>query len=694
MRFRLFLCFVVLLPQLSLLAQNSDFPTLEALAKVELPAFDYVDVVDRMSPMDVRHVPPASPPAYSVGDRETFRLSYQNGGSLRPTEMELRRMTQRVLIWVESTVDYPIWRANALAQSLERNVLNPMQELFDFAEPPGVDGDSRLIVAMIRGPEHSSRGYFQRLHARPTRLEPYSNGREMLVINVKEDEDYDFFDKILIGTVAHEYLHVLHYHKDSGEESWLDEALAMFAGFRASKPFLSRSTGQISADIFLEKPNTGLTQWYAVEDTGPKYGASFLFIMYLAQRFGDDIAARLLAEPANGWQSIIKVLREFTDTSVDEIIADWVVANYFLDARRGYGYRELDADLTPPSPAASLNSFPATHEGELPQYATEYLALDVRGADKLLLRLRQAPVAKLFDAYTGETASFAYAVSSEHSNPRLTRAFNLATSRHVWLEFRFWFDLDEDNEYLYVTISTDKGESWQTLRGKYTERSEVYDQFFTVGYTGKLRSWRNERIDLSRYAPGEVLISFELVSEYGTSYSGAAIDDVYIRTINYNEYFDSFDDGWTADGWIITDNRLPNNTWLQVGQDTGDRLHVSRELLTGSGELKIDLLPGVSNALVAVSPVVPRTGLPTEYQLEVNLLNAAGDVLQISRECTVTTTHALNFRAAPNGSKIGLLLKGTAVDALDRRGDWFQVNHNGSLGWVHGDYVTEAGNCP
>lgn len=694
MRFRFFLCLVVFLPQLPLLAQNSDFPTLDALANAALPAFDYVDMVDSMSPMDATYAPPESPPAYSLGDRETFNLRHGEDWGQRDYEMELRAQTDRVVIWVQSELSYPQWRAQSLARRVETYVLDAVQKRMKAAEPPGVDGDPRLTIALVNDPDGPYGGYFSRGDARPRKLDADSNQRELVVVNLARDDEYDFFDEIMVDILAHEYTHVLQHHSDLGEENWLDEGLATFVGFQAAKPFLSRSTGHAVADIFLESPDIGLTQWRSVEDKDPKYGAAFLFVMYLTQRFGDEVAPRLLAEPTNGWRSIVTVLREFTDVSADEIFADWVLANYFLDARRGYGYRELDADLTPPSPAVSLNSFPAAHEGELPQYATDYIALDVRGADKLRLRLRQAPVAKLFNAYTGETASFAYAISSDYGHAKLTRAFNLATSRHVWLEFRIWYDLDDELEYVYVSISTDEGESWQTLRGRYAKSSEVYDEFYLHGYTGALRSWRNELVDLSRYAPGEVLIRFELVSEVGAAYGGVAIDDVHIYNLNYHEYFDSFDDDWTADGWIITDNRLPNNTWLQVVQDSGGQLHISRELISGEGELSVELLPGVSHALVAVSPVVPQTGQPTEYELEANLLDAAGEVLRISRECTVTTTDPLNFRAAPRGNKIGLLRKGTVVDGLDRAGDWFQVNHNGALGWVHGDYVIQAGNCP
>ena len=61
--------------------------------------------------------------------------------------------------------------------------------------------------------------------------------------------------------------------------------------------------------------------------------------------------------------------------------------------------------------------------------------------------------------------------------------------------------------------------------------------------------------------------------------------------------------------------------------------------------------------------------------------------------CTVTTTHALNFRDAPNGKKIGLLPHGTVAMALNRRAGWFKVAYDGERGWISGDYVTLHGDC-
>ena len=182
------------------------------------------------------------------------------------------------------------------------------------------------------------------------------------------------------------------------------------------------------------------------------------------------------------------------------------------------------------------------------------------------------------------------------------------------------------------------------------------------------------------------------MSDYSTLYRGLAIDDLRIRSIDFHEGFETPDESWIADGWIFTDNRLPNNTWLQVAQVTRDAIHVSRILATGDGELTVDLLPGVNQALVAVSPVVPLTGRESEYALELNLFDAAGAPMT-EPGCMVRTTHALNFRDAPNGAKIGLLPQGTTVPALAERDGWLQVEFEGALGWVSGDYVRAEADC-
>ena len=61
--------------------------------------------------------------------------------------------------------------------------------------------------------------------------------------------------------------------------------------------------------------------------------------------------------------------------------------------------------------------------------------------------------------------------------------------------------------------------------------------------------------------------------------------------------------------------------------------------------------------------------------------------------CSVTTTHALNFRDGPAGARIGLVAESETLAATARTVGWFQVAYRGARGWISADYVREAGNC-
>ncbi|MCY4466663.1 MAG: SH3 domain-containing protein [Chloroflexi bacterium] len=135
----------------------------------------------------------------------------------------------------------------------------------------------------------------------------------------------------------------------------------------------------------------------------------------------------------------------------------------------------------------------------------------------------------------------------------------------------------------------------------------------------------------------KALLRFGLMTDGHTLDRGFAIDDLRIDGLDIHDGFEAPDDAWVAEGWLRTDNRLPQNTWLQVVQETDSGSHLDRYLVTGTQQVDID---------------------------------------------------------APSGNGIGLIPQGRAVDALDKSGDWFQVGFEGTLGWIHAGYVTTTGNCP
>ena len=61
--------------------------------------------------------------------------------------------------------------------------------------------------------------------------------------------------------------------------------------------------------------------------------------------------------------------------------------------------------------------------------------------------------------------------------------------------------------------------------------------------------------------------------------------------------------------------------------------------------------------------------------------------------CQVTTTHDLNFRAAPGGRVIGGVPANTKLAALARAAAWFHVEHEGHRGWLSADYLIAQGDC-
>ena len=690
---RMILVCLALCVAMPLIAQESEYPTLAALETVDVPAFDFVEMLGRMSGRNTDHRPPDQPARYEIGQRDNLRLAFGAERERQIMEVELRGQTADVLVWVHIDVDYPPWRAQALARNISAKVLGPMQRLFQSAEPPGVDGDPRLHVVIVNDPDGDVMGSFPRSSTRPKHLWPKSNEREMVVIDVSFDDEFTFYDDIILETVAHEYFHLLQHHVDPGEELWLNEAIASYAGYRVADLMFRIHRAHGIADDFLQAPEVGLTQWESTRDKAPKYGAGVLFTVYLAQRFGDGIMARLLAEPSDGWRAVDKTLREMHGLSADEVFADWVLANYFLDAGRGYGYTKMDDELTPPQPRAASSQFPSARRGRLPQYGTDYMAVNVGGGARLTLSLRETPEAELVAVAPTEGEHFYYGIATDGGNPRLTRAFDLSGVDDAQLRFKTWYDLDHDQEYAYVNISDDGGANWQTLPGNYTERSGIYSLYYDEGFTGDSGIWLTERMDLSDYAPGQILIRFEIVSHIGTAYGGMAIDDLRIDAIGFQDGFETADEAWIAEGWIRSDNRLPNNIWLQAAQESRGRLHVSRSLVKGSGELHVDILPGVSQVLVALSPVVPQTNQTSSYRLELNLFDAAGAPMEAASECQLRTTTGLNFRDAPGGDKIGLLPVGTVAFALGSRDGWFNVEYDGASGWIHGDYVTTEGNC-
>ncbi len=103
----------------------------------------------------------------------------------------------------------------------------------------------------------------------------------------------------------------------------------------------------------------------------------------------------------------------------------------------------------------------------------------------------------------------------------------------------------------------------------------------------------------------------------------------------------------------------------------------------------------------AISAADPRYCLETDQLGRPRAIVGPCDIgaietVPVSRslsDCAVTTIHVLNFRDAPNGTKIGQVPHNETYTPTTRTPRWFEVEHEGATGWISADYVVADGEC-
>lgn len=134
-----------------------------------------------------------------------------------------------------------------------------------------------------------------------------------------------------------------------------------------------------------------------------------------------------------------------------------------------------------------------------------------------------------------------------------------------------------------------------------------------------------DRVDLSAYVGQAVLIRFELINDDAINQDGLAVDNVRLMDGERVLFTETFDDlalpsGWQADGWIITDNRLPQSVWLHAIQQTANGFHVTRWNVTQNESVTFRLLADVEAVTFSVSPYAPFTTIPLGLRVSVHAI--------------------------------------------------------------------------
>lgn len=560
--------------------------TLDTLKNTEIPINDLLDLALRLE--DVGSIPVALDPVAGelpLGTQETFWVTDADTDVNFQVETTLQFVTDHAYFWIEDGIRYKHHDLEALAQTFEEQIYPTDRALFGSEWSPGVDGDVHLSIIYARGLGRSLAGYFSSADEYHPLAHEYSNMREAFMLNADNvglDEEYTY------GVLAHEFQHMIHWYQDRNEATWLNEGLSELAAF-----INGYDVGGFDY-LYTMDTDLQLNHWpNDPEATAPHYGASFLFVNYLYDRFGAAAIRDLVPHESNDLASIddILAIRGEMDgysgetVDADSVFIDWVLANYIQDERifdGRYAYqnypnapRPVDTETIEDCP---VEPAPRT----VHQYGVDYLRFTCQGDYTLRFSgegdVRVLPV----DPYSGDYAFWSN--YGDDSDMTLTRSFDFRqASGPLTLSYWTWYDLEKDYDYLYLVVSTD-GRDWQILTTPSGTEEDLSGNSFGWGYNGLSGGdgrWIQEQVDLSRFAGQQVQVRFEYVTDGAITGEGFLLDDIAIPEIGYYTDFESGADGWEGAGFVRIQNTLPQTfrlalierggstqvTYIQLGQE-------------------------------------------------------------------------------------------------------------------------------
>jgi hypothetical protein len=407
---------------------------------------------------------------------------------------------------------------------------------------------------------------------------------------------------------------MIHWAEDRDEGLWVNEGLSELAAHIGG-----HDVG--GSDYFFSLlPDTQLTAWSQLEDSAAHYGASYLFMLYFWEQYGDEAVRRLVAEPANSIAGVSAVLRDFDpERRFEDLFADWVVANYVDDPKLGdgrYGYAGLR--LEEPELAAHHDAYPVRQQATVHQYAADYILLD--GTGDVTVEFSGSLVVPLVgnEAYSGQYQWWSN--RGDDGDATLTRAFDLTGLESANLRAWMWYDLETEFDYAYVQVSTDGGETWDLLANEHTTNANPSGNSYGPGFNGPSGGgdepvWSQETFDLTPYAGQPVLVRFEVVTDEGLNYPGLCVDDISIPELGYTYDAEEDDGGWQAEGWVRVTDHVPQSFLVQLvslGRETRVEHMALDEQMRGTMTIA-GLGQDIDRAVLVISALAPATTEWTAY---------------------------------------------------------------------------------
>ncbi len=547
-----------------------------------------------------------------LGTRDAFWVGHVEDTfpTWEPITATLILTTAHAHFWLEEGLEADAEALARSAQAFEERIYPTVTALLGLA---GRDPFAGCPLAILNARVRGALGYYLSLNALPRNINPFSNERPTIVINCPTlapgTAAYE-------ATLAHELQHALLSLLDANEQAWVTEGLSELAEER------SGYAESQSARAYLVHPNIAPLNW-SVEpaDLEAHYGAAYLLMRYLAQRYGEGALADLAREPADGLAGFEAILERFQPpTSFDAFFGDWLIANALniplLEGGR-YGYPGLGLA---PMACSRVEEYPFTLEGALEPYGAACWELPLPEGG-LTISFQGRPEARLVptDAASGRWMWWSNQGDQGHST--LERTLDLRAAREATLSYKVWFDIEEGWDYAYLRASADDGKTWTLLRTPAMRAPGAAGYALGPGYTGASGGWVAEEVPLDRFAGQVIRLRFDYITDDAVHGAGLCLDDVRVEAIGWADDVEAGEEGWRAEGFLRIENRLPQRYLAQMARrGEGGGLQVQR-LEIGDEARAEWLLAGSAlrqeSVYLILSAATPLAAEPAMYHLAI-----------------------------------------------------------------------------
>ncbi len=218
-----------------------------------------------------------------------------------------------------------------------------------FGSVPNVDGDSRVIILIldIRDDFTTTGGYVGGYFDSTNEYDiSTSNRAEMIYldadpVNLSSEDDI----RESMSITAHEFQHMIHWHQDDSEITFVKEACSLEAEVLCGYPIYDQ-------DHYINETNTTLLGWrYGEDGVHGDYSRAARFMAYIGEQAGTGVFRPMVTSAKTGIAGInagltaISLGRDF-----NTLFRDWLVANILNDRSFDPRYGYADPGLMKPVP--------------------------------------------------------------------------------------------------------------------------------------------------------------------------------------------------------------------------------------------------------------------------------------------------------------------------------------------------------